>query len=308
MFKPDTIVCGDCLDVMADMPDGCVDLVFADPPYNIGIFSQMKPLDYLAWCNEWLMESDRILTSRGAFWIIHKHPEVLIALSQTLDQTGRKRKNWITWDKFNDNPTYQAQGGPMIGLTQIKGLKSFQVMAEYLIYHASNQIGREIKRARQEAKLSTIQLAEHFRTSPERINHGGCITNWEKGYDIPTRRQLALLTQLLPLDVNYDDYAPVFNPLGGVSSVWQGPPPKRNSHKTPKPEWLLKRIIKATSNEGDIVADFFMGSGTTAVAALKLGRHFYGCDINPEYVKLANERIEKARLEMAQMEMDLTKF
>jgi len=54
-----------------------------------------------------------------------------------------------------------------------------------------------------------------------------------------------------------------------------------------------------------IIFDPFMGSGTTAVAALKLGRHFYGCDINPDYVKLANERIEKARLEMSQVKMKL---
>jgi len=54
---------------------------------------------------------------------------------------------------------------------------------------------------------------------------------------------------------------------------------------------------------GNLVFDPFMGSGTTAVAALKLGRHFYGCDINEDYVKLANERVEKARLEMAQLRM-----
>lgn len=61
--------------------------------------------------------------------------------------------------------------------------------------------------------------------------------------------------------------------------------------------------IRALSNKSDLIFDPFMGSGTTAVAALKLGRHFYGCDISPEYVKMANERVEKARLEMSQMEL-----
>lgn len=70
-----------------------------------------------------------------------------------------------------------------------------------------------------------------------------------------------------------------------------------------KPEALIERIISASSDKDGLVFDPFMGTGTTAVAALKLGRHFYGCDINPEYVKLANERVEKARLEMAQMEL-----
>jgi methylase of polypeptide subunit release factors len=66
---------------------------------------------------------------------------------------------------------------------------------------------------------------------------------------------------------------------------------ERVGYPTQKPEALLERIILASSNPGDLVADFFMGSGTTGVAALKLGRRFVGCDVNPEAVRLARERL-----------------
>ena len=67
---------------------------------------------------------------------------------------------------------------------------------------------------------------------------------------------------------------------------------ERLGYPTQKPEALLERIILASSNPGELVADFFMGSGTTGVAALKLGRKFVGCDVNPEAVRIATNRIE----------------
>jgi len=105
------------------------------------------------------------------------------------------------------------------------------------------------------------------------------------------------------LCAEYEDLSPVFNNPGLVSSVWQGPPAKRTEHETPKPEWLLERIISTTSNEGDLVADFFMGSGTTAVAADRLGRNFFGCDINRQYVDMALKRLDDDRAKRAQLEL-----
>lgn len=63
-------------------------------------------------------------------------------------------------------------------------------------------------------------------------------------------------------------------------------------YNTQKPKALLERIIKASSNEGDLVADFFMGSGTTLVVAKELGRNYVGCDINERAVKITKERLE----------------
>ena len=62
-------------------------------------------------------------------------------------------------------------------------------------------------------------------------------------------------------------------------------------YKTQKPLKLLERIIKASSNENDLVADFYLGSGTTAVVCRELSRRFVGCDINENALKLTNERL-----------------
>jgi DNA modification methylase len=66
---------------------------------------------------------------------------------------------------------------------------------------------------------------------------------------------------------------------------------ERVGYPTQKPEALLERIIKASSNEGDTVADFFLGSGTTAVVCKELNRKFIGCDINERAIKITNERL-----------------
>jgi hypothetical protein len=83
-----------------------------------------------------------------------------------------------------------------------------------------------------------------------------------------------------------------------VSETWNMNKIKRDGkeivgYPTQKPEELLERIIKASSNEGDIVADFFMGSGTTQVVAQKLGRRWIGCDINLGSIQTATKRINQ---------------
>ena len=70
---------------------------------------------------------------------------------------------------------------------------------------------------------------------------------------------------------------------------------ERVNYPTQKPEALLERIIKASSNEGDIVADFFCGSGTTLAVAEKLGRKWIGCDSNKVAVDISIERIRRVK-------------
>ena len=69
-------------------------------------------------------------------------------------------------------------------------------------------------------------------------------------------------------------------------------------HPAQKPEKLLEHIIMASSNENDLVLDPFLGSGTTAVAYQKLHRNFIGCDINPDYLKIAQERLNRTQIGM----------
>lgn len=80
-------------------------------------------------------------------------------------------------------------------------------------------------------------------------------------------------------------------PMGDVwySNFAQGK--ERVGYDTQKPKKILERIIRSSSNKGDIVADFFCGSGTSLVVAKELDRKFIGCDINPRAIEITNERL-----------------
>jgi DNA modification methylase len=69
------------------------------------------------------------------------------------------------------------------------------------------------------------------------------------------------------------------------------------NHPTSKPIKLMRQLIERLTNIGDVVFDPFMGSGTTGVACIELGRRFIGCEINPEYFAIAKRRIEQAALQ-----------
>ena len=66
---------------------------------------------------------------------------------------------------------------------------------------------------------------------------------------------------------------------------------ERTGYPTQKPKALIERIIKASSNEGDVVADYYLGSGTTAVVCKELNRNFIGCDINPKAIEITKARL-----------------
>ncbi len=85
-----------------------------------------------------------------------------------------------------------------------------------------------------------------------------------------------------------------------TKSVWTFPPAqaKKIGHPAPFPVELPLRLIKLYTFKGEVVLDPFMGSGTTAIAALMTERHFVGYEINPKYVELANRRIEEFKKEL----------
>jgi site-specific DNA-methyltransferase (adenine-specific) len=81
----------------------------------------------------------------------------------------------------------------------------------------------------------------------------------------------------------------------GYRQIWDIPSVRRNDrHEAMFPEELAARVIKLYSQEGESVLDPFLGSGTTAVAALKLKRHFIGIEKEPKYVQLAKKNIKRA--------------
>lgn len=91
------------------------------------------------------------------------------------------------------------------------------------------------------------------------------------------------------------------NPLGkNPSDVWDIPNVKSNhvektDHPCQFPVGLVERLVLALTNKGDSVLDPYLGVGSSAIAALKNGRHAYGCDIGSDYITIANERIQALR-------------
>ena len=70
---------------------------------------------------------------------------------------------------------------------------------------------------------------------------------------------------------------------------------QKQKHITPKPEEMIDRMILASSKRGDLVLDCFMGSGTTAYCAKRLGRNFIGSELNKQYVKVTNDRLKELK-------------
>ena len=94
----------------------------------------------------------------------------------------------------------------------------------------------------------------------------------------------------------------VLNPKGKTpTDVWEIPTlnsmaKERVGYDTQKPKQLIERIIKGFSNEGDIIADFFCGSGTSLVVAKELNRKYIGCDINPRAIEITNKRLNDIKI------------
>jgi len=80
----------------------------------------------------------------------------------------------------------------------------------------------------------------------------------------------------------------------GETSLWQiDRPVKSDLHPTMKPVELVMRAVKNSSQRGEIVLDLFLGSGTTLIASERSGRKCYGCEIDPQYVRVCIDRWEK---------------
>lgn len=97
----------------------------------------------------------------------------------------------------------------------------------------------------------------------------------------------------------YKDEYGLWYTMVNMKCIWEDIPmvgrtsSERVDYATQKPKKLMERIIKLYSNEGDTVADFFMGSGSFIVSAKELNRQFIGCDINPKAIEITEKRLEK---------------
>jgi len=82
-------------------------------------------------------------------------------------------------------------------------------------------------------------------------------------------------------------------PFDWITDIYKVGTSKENAkYATQKPKELISRFVLASTNEGDLVADYYLGSGTTAVVCKELGRNFIGCDVNPKAIEITNARLD----------------
>jgi len=240
------ILCGDAIEEMRKIPDGTIDMTFADPPFNLNkkygnYKDKMAAQDYIEWCEKWLNEMVRITKPTGSI-LVHNIPKWLTYFANHLNKITHF-KHWITWDSMSmplGKTLLPAHYGILFYTKEPKGFKFNELRSPH----------------------------KKCRTCGEMIkDYGG------------KKRQI--------------------NPHGTLlSDVWTDihrirHNSRRDKHPCQLPEPLLERLILMTTNEGDVILDPFIGTGTTALAAKRLGRNYIGIDIDPKYKKIVGDKIKK---------------
>jgi DNA modification methylase len=241
-MTPNTIYCGDSIKLLNGWPADGVDLVFADPPFNIGYvydnYVDDKPnAEYVDWSRQWMAACQRILKPDGSFYIAigDDFAAEIRVLGREL---GLHLRNWIIWH-YTFGQNMKAK---------------FSRSHTHIFYFTKD--------------------AQRFTFNDTHLR-------------FPSARH-----------TEYQDLRA--NPLGRLpNDVWDEFPrvcgtfrERAGFHGCQMPEALLMRIIMASSNPGEIVLDPFIGSGTTAAAAKRIGRRYIGIDLSAEYAKHTRKRLE----------------
>jgi adenine-specific DNA-methyltransferase len=247
-----TIFNGDCLEVMRDtVPDDSVELIFADPPYNIGKsfggFKDKWPSDedYAEWCYGWLALCLRKLSRKGSMYVMTSTQAV-----PYLDLWLRKRctvLSRIVWH-------YDSSG--------VQARRYYGSMYEPILFCAKDP---------KSYTFNSESIEVEARTGAVRK-----LIDYRKATPAPYK------TTKIPGNVWY--FARVRYRMD-----------EYEEHPSQKPEALLDRIIKASSNPGDLVLDPFAGTFTTCAVAQRLGRKSIGIEQERGYFKIGARRLGLTR-------------
>jgi site-specific DNA-methyltransferase (adenine-specific) len=304
-----------------DLPDKCANLIIADPPYykTKGEFDFIWKTfeDYLVDVEKWCLECKRILADNGTlFWYGGSKN---IAYAQVIFDKHFNIINNLTWNK-----------GSFMGLEESEGLRSFAPCTERILMYGSkaqdttglkevekeyiaprNPFAKELKKARLEKGVSINAVAEygHFYGN---VNHGGSVTNWERGYNIPNNEQWKTLCDNLPivrteydnLRTEYDnlrtEYEHLRRPFTNKFNLQevlnfsneQAKTGAKYEHDTVKPEILTRALIMTCSRKGDTLVVPFAGSGTECAMGVKEGLGVYGYEITKKHADMSNKRMK----------------
>lgn len=282
MVELNKLYCMDNLELLEQIPDESIDLIYSDILYNTGKrFKDFDdnlgtPQEAVKWYQPRIKEMHRILKSTGSIYIhsdfrLNHYMKILMdeifGLSNFKnDIIWRYSVNYKadTYPRDNDNILYYTKSDTYTYKQQYRESKKMEKRLKNVIHKEGNKLyyyqGRNLKGSPYIRKL---------------------------------RHKDFVLTNSLEDYFTKREYTGV-----RVSNVWDdiGFVARGNEsvgYDTQKPTKLLERIIKSSSNKGDVVADFFMGSGTTIEVAKELGRNYIGCDINPRAIELTKERLSK---------------
>jgi len=265
-----TIIQGNTLEVLKNIPDNSINMVITSPPY-------------------WGLKDYGM---QGQLGLERTFKEYINNICNVFDEAKRVlRKEGTCWvnisDTYSANRTYQVTGTKQVKNSQPEKIK--QPQAKDNNY--------------QEKCLYCIP--ERFKL--EMIDRGWICRNeiiWHKPNAMPesVRDRFTQDYEKLFLFVKSRKYYFVQQKemLNGVlrnkRSVWSiNTQPLKNTHFATFPEELIEIPIKAGCPENGIVLDLFIGSGTTAVVAKRLNRNYIGIELNPEYIKIAENRINNIK-------------
>jgi DNA modification methylase len=256
---------GDCVAGLNALPEGIVDLAFADPPFNIGykydVYDDRKEHEhYLDWSRQWITAVHRVLKPSGSFWLAigDEYAAELKVMSQEI---GFHTRSWVVW--------YYTFG--------VNCKNKFTRSHAHLFYFVKS---KDSFTFRGDAPENRIPSARQLVYNDSRANPKG----------------------RLPDDtwiLRPQDMADCFQP---EEDTWYFPrvagtfKERAGFHGCQMPEQLLGRIIRSCSNEGDLVLDPFSGSATTLVTAKKLGREFLGFELSADYAERGAKRVEEAEV------------
>jgi len=267
MLKENTIVQGDCVTLLEEEfrrrgKKPFVDLIFADPPFNIGYQydqydDKLEHQRYVRWTRQWMTACCRILAQHGSFWIAigDDYAAEVRVMARRLNLVMR---NWIVWYyTFGQNTRRKFCRSHTHILYFVKDAKHF-------IFNDS---------------AIRVPSARQTTYNDRRANRAGRLPDdtW------------ILRPQEMPEAFGADEDTWHFSRVCGTFKERQG------FHGCQMPEKLLARIIETASNPDQLVLDPFSGSGTTAVVAAQLGRQYIGIDLSDNYVNQARERLRQSK-------------
>lgn len=255
----------DCIEFMKTQPDGCIDLIFADPPYNIGkdkkwdIWKSMD--DYINWSESWIKEAARILKPDGTMYVCGFSE--IIALCQAPAMRYFHSCKWTIWAYRNKANLSNDWGRSHEAILCFRKSKKFTF------------------------NVDDVRIPYNAHTMRYPVRGQGATSQYGKG-----KTNDAEWTPN-PNGAKPRDVIDLPTTCNGMN--------EKTPHPTQKPEELVRKYILASSNENEIVFDPFCGSGTTPVCCKELKRRFLSCDTNREYLDWAIDRLEKVKERPIQM-------